>query len=143
MLARDLKALNYSVSDFPELPETASLYQVQYYWIDHVNPISFFGYILCLEGIAVQRGKEIYSTVCKFHGEKAGLFLKVHANEDIEHLAKALSELERCTAEEKSLVLENLKLSRSLYCNMLTAIKENIASHKGVTNRSSTLSQAV
>ncbi|MEQ1875379.1 MAG: iron-containing redox enzyme family protein [Bdellovibrionia bacterium] len=123
MLVRDLKALGREVKDFPERPETAALYQVQYYWIEHVDPIAFFGYILCLEGVAVSRGRQIYETVCKVHGEKAGLFLKVHSNEDEEHYAKALKQLSKISEREQKWVLENMALSRGLYANMFAAIK--------------------
>jgi hypothetical protein len=123
MLIRDLKALEREVKDFPERPETSALYQAQYYWIEHVAPISFFGYILCLEGLAVARGKKIYDTICKYHGEKAGLFMKVHSNEDEDHYAKALKQLSLITPAEQKTVIDNMVLSRQLYTNMFEVIK--------------------
>lgn len=123
MLGRDLKGLGRDLSEFKEMPETSALYQVQYYWIEHINPMAFFGYILCLEGMAVRSGSVIYQKIKNKFGEQAGLFLKVHAAEDEDHYAKALDQLSKISPEEMKAVMENMALSRGLYSNIFEAIQ--------------------
>lgn len=115
---KDLNEIGYNIEQFEELPETAAFYQTQYYWIERVNPISLYGYILCLEGFATQGAVPFYETVCAIYGKKAGTFLKVHTCEDVGHLEKALSFLESVNIEEKHIIEKNLKLSCTLYKNI-------------------------
>lgn len=118
----DLKVMNKSILDIPELPETSSLYQIQYYWIEHVNPAAFFGYLLCLEGLAVRVGKPIYQRVSQAHGKNAGTFLKVHVEEDESHLSEAFEYVNQFSAIEVECVMQNLSQSASLYKRMLENI---------------------
>jgi hypothetical protein len=114
LAVKDLKALGLRIEDFPEFPETQAFYQSQYYWIEHVNPISFFGYILCLEAFAVC-GSKAFSKAVSTHGEKATTFLTLHTKEDIGHVDQAFQQLASLSADEKELITKNLKLSSHLY----------------------------
>jgi hypothetical protein len=115
---KDLKEIGCDIEQFEELPETAAFYQTQYYWIERVNPIALYGYILCLEGFATQGAVAFYESVCATYGKKAGTFLKVHTCEDVDHLEKALSRLESISLEEAHIIEKNLKLSCTLYKNI-------------------------
>ena len=86
---RDLKQLGLSLEQYPEFPSTRSFYQTQYYMIEHVSPWSFWGYILMLEGLALTKGPWMFNEIKQHHGEKAGSFVKVHAAEDVGHMAEA------------------------------------------------------
>jgi pyrroloquinoline quinone (PQQ) biosynthesis protein C len=119
---RDLAALGLSLHEFRECDETKAFYQAQYYWIEHVSPISFFGYILCLEGIAVQCGKSVFDRISSAFGPEAGNFLKLHSQEDQGHLKQALSQLEGLSPRDKGLVIENLEFSSTLYRNIFLRI---------------------
>jgi hypothetical protein len=114
MALRDLKAIGARIEDFPEFPETQAFYQTQYYWIEHVNPIAFFGYVLCLEAFAIC-GSKAFTQAYKSHGEKATSFLILHTKEDIGHVDQAFQQLNGLSAEEKELITKNLKLSAHLY----------------------------
>lgn len=115
---KDLDTIGYQIQQFKELPETAAFYQSQYYWIEKVNPIALYGYILFLEGFAIQGAVDFYKTVCVTYGKEAGIFLKVHTTEDIGHLDKALQQLESLHEEELQIVEENMRMSCALYKNI-------------------------
>jgi Iron-containing redox enzyme len=88
---KDVEKLGFSLADFSELPSTAALYQTQYYQIEHVHPLAFFGYIVMLEGLSVLYGHEGLAIAEKAHGVDATRFLKMHANADEDHLPKAFA----------------------------------------------------
>lgn len=118
----DLKVLGYHVGELPELSQTAGFHQSQYYWIFRHGPESFFGYILCLEGLCVRAGAEFYRRVVKAHGEKAGRFLKVHSEEDIEHIDKALQMVESVPAERLAAINKNLAFCCDSYASILKEV---------------------
>ena len=121
----DLKAMNVDIRSLPELPETSSLYQIQYYWIEHNNPLSFFGYLSCLEGLAVRKGREIYEKVLESHGGKAANFLRVHIEEDEDHLAEVFKYMSDFSEKAIEQVFLNLSQSANLYLNMLRHISRS------------------
>lgn len=118
----DLKALGYTLKDFPKLPESEAMYQIQYYWIQHRGASSFFGYTLALETLASEFGAFIYDSIKKAHGPTASKFLKLHSAADVEHLEKAYEQISKLTPHEADLVAENLILSASLYRSMLQSV---------------------
>jgi hypothetical protein len=124
MALSDLKSLGFKLESFPELPETQAFYQTQYYWVEHVSPLAFFGYILCLEAASVNGGQSLYQRALKAHGQRPTVFLKVHVQEDVDHVKKAYEQL--ATFPEKDLVAitENLKLSCHLYRQIYEKMKQ-------------------
>jgi hypothetical protein len=119
LLVNDLKQLGKTIDDFEEFSQTGAFYQAQYYWIQHVNSASFMGYIYILEGLAVMCGKEAYERVLGTHGKKAGSFLLVHSNEDIDHLQKAEEQIKKLDKTDFESFMENLRLSAGLYEQIL------------------------
>lgn len=115
----DLKHLKLSLADLPILPSTKSFYEIQYAKIQHLGPSTLFGWIVMLEGAAVMTGGHIFERTKKAHGEKASLFLKVHSDEDPDHLDKAFGFLGKVTPEEMTLIKENFHQSAYLYLQML------------------------
>src|ERR1700759_4809256 len=89
LAVRDLNNLGLSLDQFTEFPSTRAFYQTQYYMIEHVSPWAFWGYILMLEGLALTKGPWLYNEIKQHHGEKAASFVKVHAAEDVGHMAEA------------------------------------------------------
>lgn len=122
MLLNDLKALGRDISEFTEYPTTASFFQTQYYQIEHIGAVTFFGYILVLEGLAVEAGDYIYDQVQKHHGPQKGSFLKVHSSEDPDHLRKAFLEIEKMSLIESIKICQNMKNSFFNYANILSSI---------------------
>lgn len=120
----DLKYFNETLESFSEFPCTQSFYQTQYYWIEHQDPMAFFGFILYLECAAAKIGGPITKRVEGLYGPKACHFLRVHAEEDIDHAAEAIAKVEKFPPKIQSMVIENLKQSAENYANILNACAE-------------------
>lgn len=115
----DLKHLGLSIEHYHEFPSTRAFYQTQYYMIEHVSPWSFWGYILMLEGLALTKGSWLFNEIKRYHGERAGSFVKVHAAEDIGHMAEAEKALKSLPTEEYPGVIEQIANSSFYYRAML------------------------
>lgn len=115
----DLKNINLNFKDIPEACATMSLYQPQYYWIQFKSPISFFGYIFCLEMIAKESGPEIYKKVSEIYGPKASHFIKVHAEEDEDHIEHAFKMIHGIEGQDAEYIMQNLKQSCDNYIQLI------------------------
>lgn len=122
MLMTDLQNLGMKISQFSELCSTSGFYQSQFYWIEHVEPLSFFGYIILLEGIAAKFGALAFEKTEKTHGVKASNFMKVHAQEDPDHLEKALKEIASLDEKTVQHIEKNFNQAADLYAMMLKQI---------------------
>ncbi len=119
----DLRKLGQHIEQIPCLPASAAMYQVQYYWIQYRGAASFLGYTLALESLAETFVPQIYSRASPAHSTAACHFLRVHGEADVGHTAEAYKVIEKLSEDEQILVRDNLKLSCSLYRNMLTEIR--------------------
>lgn len=122
LLLEDLKDLGAKPEDFPEFAMTSALYQTQYYWIEHRNPVSFLGYIYVLEALAVLCGEDKIKQA-KVHG-KAIRFLRLHAGEDVAHLEQAVSQIENLPVQDQTEILANARITVGLYFEMLRKIQD-------------------
>ena len=111
----DMKSIGRDIAAFPEFANTQAFYQTQYYWIEHVHPFAFFGYILFLESLACEYGDKLAAKIEKIHGPNSVQFLKIHADADIEHVRDAVARVSKLSQEQQKMILENLKLTASLY----------------------------
>jgi hypothetical protein len=119
---RDLAALGASLDDYPERALTAAMYETQYHRAEHHSPTTIFGYILTLEGLAVVHGPAVYAAVSSAHSDAATSFVKLHTNEDPDHLESAFSLLETLSTAETMAIQANFKLTRDLYRALLSEI---------------------
>lgn len=119
MALTDLKRLGLEISDLPELQETNAFFQTQYYWIQQESGASFLGYVIFLEGLAAKFGPHILNRVTEAHGEKASVFVRVHAEEDQDHIEKAFDNLKNLPPEEIERICRNMKSSSYFYGQML------------------------
>ncbi len=129
----DLKALGRRLEDYRCLAASSAMYQLQYFWIQHRGPASFFGYTLSLECLAGAFGAEIYRRSLAAHGPKATRFLKLHVEDDVEHTEKAFATVAKLSERELHMAHENLLLSAELYRSMLIGVRE--AFEVGVDNK--------
>lgn len=127
LLLRDLKTLGFKIEEFAELPITAGFYQSQYYWIQHRSPFAFFGYILALEALGSEYGTLIYKKVQAAFGASATTFLRVHAEEDVDHTKKAYEALNAIPEQALGLVRENFNLCVGFYGSIIQECKPNSA----------------
>lgn len=103
---RDLKRLGKNIEDYSENGLTCALYEPQYYKVSK-SSTSLLGYVLALECVAVNTFKPLYERTREIYGDKSTTFIRVHAEEDPDHVEKALMEIEQLTREERELVIKN------------------------------------
>lgn len=125
---KDLSALGFKIDELPKMYHSLALFQSQYFWIEQVHPSAFFGYTLALESLATEFGQEVYKRVTKAHGEKSTIFLKVHAEDDIDHIRVAYEQMNKLPENLKKNIIENMDVSCSLYRQMLTDIEQKVKS---------------
>ena len=83
--------------------------------------MSLFGYIFMLEGLSVAHGAWIYERVTQAHGKEAASFVKLHANEDEDHMEKAFDVVSQLGERELGLIRENYLFTCSIYRLFLEA----------------------
>lgn len=118
---RDLQKLGYSIKDFPESVHTRSLYEVQYCKIEHQDPVALLGYILALETMAGRDFPWLKDKVTGLYGKTCAKFIQVHADEDPDHIDKALNVIEKIKGRRLELIDINLEQTAVCYTQMLDA----------------------
>lgn len=119
----DLKKLGESITNFPELTSTKSLYRSTYYLIDRVHPVCFYGYVFYLELLPQLGGKRVIEIVQDAHGKNTTKFIEVHVNEDPGHVQSYFDLLETMPSDEKRLVLEGFFSAHDNYQAMMKEIQ--------------------
>jgi hypothetical protein len=119
LLLNDLKKMGTSIERQEEFAETKIFYQNQYYSIENISPAAQLGYGFFLEGIAATQGKNAYARITKAYGEAAGTFLKLHGEEDDDHLEQHLKLVDKLTTQELVAFIESAKQSALLYSLIL------------------------
>ena len=119
---KDLNDLSFSLTAFKELPATKMLWETQYYKIQHEDPASFLGYILILEAFACHCFPNFLEKIDQAYEGKAHRFVKLHAEEDPDHIEKAFDVIDRLSEERKELVRINMNQTAKAYTMMLESI---------------------
>lgn len=130
LLFNDAKALGVELAKVPTLPEAEAFHKSLYFWIYQGRPAVIMGWILLLEGFAIRRGAEIYSRAEKAYGKKPTSYLKVHTDEDPDHVEKAFGVLSHFSEQELKDVCHGLELYTSLYANIYSAIAAKASNTK-------------
>lgn len=123
---KDLKQLGRDINEFYPLPATQAFYQSQYYWINQVSPASVYGYFLVLECLAIQCGPTLMEKLLPHHPIKSLNFLRIHVEEDKEHIEEHNEVLETFDHAETEQIIENLKVSSYMYMQILKSIEEKV-----------------
>lgn len=126
MLLNDLKALGYQLSHFPELSETRMFWEPQFYKIVHNDPLSLMGYIMALEAVATEQCPRIKTILQKHYPEAAYQFIKVHGEDDPEHVQKACQLIASLPPERRKWVEENFEQSVVSFQNMVFSIMRQL-----------------
>lgn len=121
---KDVTALGFGLTDFPLLPQTSAFFQTQYYYVEHVHPFAFFGYIVMLEGAAAKIGGKIVARTQKAHAQNCRNFISVHSEEDQQHIKEALHLIDKMTPDEISAVHENFLNSCDNYIGIMEACRK-------------------
>lgn len=128
----DLEALNLRIDQFEERDATRMFYEPQYYKVEHQDPLALFGYILLLEAAAASSGNWILARTDPLYGRAAGTFLRVHAEDDVQHLERAFAALEGISSEQERIVTLNLRQSASAYLGILDVLSRSYSTSPGV-----------
>lgn len=120
---RDLQKLGYNIKDFPELAQTRTFYETQYYKIEHIDPIALMGYILALETMAAKELKGTCEKLNALYGRDCVKFLNVHNEEDPDHVDKALEVISKLSQERLEAINHNMEQTAICYADLLQAAK--------------------
>jgi hypothetical protein len=126
LLFSDAKALGYELANIPLLAEAEAFHKSLYFWIYQGRPAVIMGWILLLEGFAIRRGPAIYARAEKAYGRKPTSYLRVHTEEDPDHVDKAFEVLSIFSESELKDVAHGLELYASLYANIYKAISAKV-----------------
>lgn len=113
----DLKKMGGRLEDFPELQITKDLYEKQLPISKKTNGIAPFGWALALEGMAANINEDYVIDIMVKHGKNATRFAKVHAEEDEDHIVKALEMVSQLGDNKE--IEDNIKLTTDIYCELL------------------------
>ncbi|MBY0316442.1 MAG: hypothetical protein K2Q26_13020 [Bdellovibrionales bacterium] len=128
LLELDVRGLGKNMNQIEITDEMYMFHRSLYYWISPAaSPIGLFGWVLALEGVAVNFGEWIYNEVKATHGPKSANFLKVHSAEDPDHLDKAFSSIKLLDSNDLNLVA----MSTVSYCRQYGRVLERIKSDAG------------
>lgn len=123
----DMKHLGESLENYPELPVTRMFYEPQYFKIEHLEPVALFGYILGLEAVGPRYGAIVNARIAAAFGRESTTFLRLHAEEDVDHLDKALRMIDATTEAERALIADNLCQTLYGYGAILTQVRRHRA----------------
>jgi hypothetical protein len=121
----DIKHLGYSIDRLPERPAARMFFEPQYFKIEHQSPMAIFGYIMPLEAAGPLLGRGVVADVTKAFGASAATFLKLHVNEDVDHLEKAFRMLESASSADRSFIEQNMRQTTFAYRTLLQDIQHD------------------
>jgi thiaminase len=122
----DIKALGLRLEDFAEHHATRMFYEAQYYKIEHQDPLALFGYILPLEAMSINKGKWLLERVHESYGNRCTTFLKVHIDDDADHIEKAFAALEAVSPQQRALIELNMRQTTFGYMSMLAEVSRAV-----------------
>ncbi len=143
LAAKDLKQFEEDIENYDEMGLCRALWEPQFFKILR-NPESLLGYILCLEMLAVETFKPLYEIQQKTYPQNQHLFVKVHADDDPDHVEEALAQIEMCSDEVQEIILKNFEQTAQMYQSLISHAQEKALSasqvFSGHSNMYSTLS---
>ncbi len=122
LIEQDLKRLGHDIKDFDELALTSAFYQTQFYKIDRTQGKSLYGYILFLEAIASFAGENFVNLLEGQYGQKGCSFVRVHTQEDPEHVEKALAMINSLCPEDQQMIWSNFQETCHIYMQMMSEL---------------------
>lgn len=116
----DLKGLGRSPDLYQEYASTRELYQSQYAIAEQTQGIANFGWAIALEGLAAGIPETYVNKIMNRYDKTCTRFVKVHTQEDPEHIVKALEVAEKMPGKEA--IINNIKLTGEIYIKILNDI---------------------
>ena len=122
LAVRDLESLGSQRQDFRELGVTRALWEAQFTKIQRC-PSALLGYILALEELAVKTFPKLCVEITKHYGPHSVKFVKVHAEDDPEHVSEAMKQIEMRSDLERAEIVANYDQTCDLYRLLLQEIQ--------------------
>lgn len=119
----DLKAMGFSAEDFEEFGITRAIWESQLYKIQRC-PDALIGYIFALEKSAVEVYNLVLPALTEKYGTNAVKFVRLHAEEDQEHVKNAWDQIQKLSPASKKEALINANQA----CEMLSHLFDEILS---------------
>lgn len=121
LVIKDMERLGLSMDQYPEDALTQAFYHSQYFRVQFQGATSILGYILFLEAMACSWGKEAHEQIKDIH-KNSVLFLKVHAEEDPQHVDSAIGAILELSPTEQEVILQNMRYSYEIYSEILQRV---------------------
>ena len=118
----DLKALGCEVRQFREYDSTRRLYEPQVPIAKATAGVGNFGWTIALEGMAANVPGDYLALVVAAHGKKCTRFLELQAQEDPEHIMKALEIAGKMETGRN--IIDNIIMTGDAYITMLKDIEK-------------------
>ena len=125
----DLKRAGGEIEAYPELGMTRALWEPQFYKVQK-NPGALLGYILALEMIAVNGYPPLMEKLTKLYGREAVNFIRVHAEEDPDHVDKAIAQIESLPDAERMEVKKNFEQTCAVLLHLVADIVSESAARE-------------
>ncbi len=122
ILIADLKKFGRTLDMYEENSPTRLMWQSQYYLIEK-DPLIFMGYIIALEEIAAHFGIQVCNMIKDIHGQ-GFQFLKIHGEEDLEHIESAYKVINLLDEDRKKKILENAKQTIFAYNQTMSRVND-------------------
>ncbi len=124
---KDLELFGFDMAKFPELSCTKMFWEPQYFKIQHQDPIALMGYIIALEVFSAQCFPAFYKDLQATYDEKVLRFVKIHAEEDQDHIVKAIDLVKNLSEDRMKLVVDNIHQTGFGYSLMLDSIMDGVS----------------
>lgn len=127
LVLHDLKVLKAELQ--PVFPSIKPLWQTQFYMIEHLSPLSLFGCILYLENMSLHPdvGPQVYERCLAKYGPKATTYLRVHVEEDANHVDSLFEFIGKLPAQEIPHVEDSLRVTSSIFKSFFSELYEKHA----------------
>lgn len=116
---RDVENLGYNFDDLAALSTTKAFVKSQFWYIQHGNPIAFYGYVMLLETLAIDAGPVAYKIASQAFGKKCTKFLGLHILEDDGHVKSGWEQIRQMDPTDIKAIAENFDTSADLFCQIL------------------------
>lgn len=126
LLLNDLAALGYKIDDFEELPETRMFWEPQYTKILQKDPLALMGYVFALEAVAADQCPKMFAKLSNHHPEASLSFVRVHGEDDPEHVVKAQGLIASLPPERRAIVSENFVQSVRAFGYLVAGLERSL-----------------
>lgn len=116
---RDICNLGINFDDVAVLSTTKAFVRSQFWYIQHHNPKSFYGYVMLLETLAIDAGPHAYKIATKAFGKECTKFLGLHILEDDDHVKSGWEQIRKMDEADILAITENFDTSADLFCQIL------------------------